>query len=451
MTTNRITIRTALRGALAAAVLLLVWTPVGLLAQSGAPDATRCSANVPPPTATPEITAAEICWTIAVLAHDSLEGRGAGEAGESRAAAWIAERLRATGLEAPEEGYVQLFPFPARALRDPHAPASPHGDPGGETLESANVIGMVRGTDPELRDEAVVIGAHYDHLGRGGRGSLAPGERAIHNGADDNASGVAGLLEIAGRFADDPPARSLVFVAFGAEELGTLGSQWYVHHPVWPLDRTVAMVNLDMIGRLRERLTVQGTGTSPAWPPLLDALEEDPDAPPIERIPDGFGPSDHASFYGADIPVLAFFTGAHEAYHRPDDDTDTIHAPGTVAVTKLAADAVAEVACGDLPVPWAEAPRSQRRAARFDVGLGVIPDYGFAGRGLRLSAVRPDGPGAAAGLEAGDVIVRLAGRDVADIYVYTGVLSDLEAGEAVEAIVERDGETLTLRVVPEAR
>lgn len=450
MTTNRIGIRATLRGHLATAALAFAWTPVGLLAQSGAPDAGRCSPNVVPPAATPEITPAEICWTIAVLAHDSLEGRGAGEAGEPRAAAWIAERFRAAGLEPPEGGHVQPFPFPARALHDPHAAASPHGDPGGKTLESANVIGIVRGADPALRDEAIVIGAHYDHLGRGGRGSLAPGESAIHNGADDNASGVAGLLEIAGRFAADPPARSLVFIAFGAEELGTLGSQWYVHHPVWPLERTVAMVNLDMIGRLREPLTVQGTGTSPAWPPLLDALEEDPDAPPIARIPDGFGPSDHASFYGAGIPVLAFFTGAHDDYHRPTDDTGTIDAPGTVAVAQLASDVIAGVAGRDLPVPYAEAPRTQRRVARFDVGLGVIPDYGFAGEGLRLSSVRPDGPGATAGLEAGDVIVRLAGRDVADIYAYTEILSDLEAGEPVEAAIERDGDTLTLRVVPEA-
>jgi membrane-associated protease RseP (regulator of RpoE activity) len=281
-------------------------------------------------------------------------------------------------------------------------------------------------------------------------GSLAPDERAIHNGADDNASGVAGVIELAMWFAAHPQPRTLVFAAFGAEELGNLGSSAWVGDPPWPLERTVAMLNLDMVGRLREKLDVQGTGTSSAWPALLDSLEGDPATPEIARVPDGFGPSDHSSFYGRRIPVLAFFTGAHDEYHRPADDVETIDPQGEVRVLELAARVIEAVADGR-DIPYAEAPVTQRRAAAFQVGLGVIPDYGYAGGGLLLQSVRADGPAAAAGLLAGDVILKLAGKDVADVYAYTEILAGLEADVPVEVVVRRGGEVLTLRVTPVAR
>lgn len=402
----------------------------------------------------PAITAGEICATIAVLAADSMEGREAGTPAASRAAAWIADRFAAAGLEPIGEGWLHAFAFPAAVKRDPHAAretraAGGGGDP--ETLETVNVIGVVRGIDPALADEAVLVGAHYDHLGRGVVGSLDPESGAIHNGADDNASGVAGMLEIAEAIAADPPRRSVVFVAFGAEELGALGSQHYVKEPAWPLDRTLAMANLDMIGRLGDRLILQGTGTSTIWPALVDSLEAAGQAPPLQRDPSGFGPSDHASFYGADVPVLSFFTGAHEEYHRPTDDTALIRAGGAERVASMALAAVRAVADSDRDVPWAEAPRSERRAMAFKVGLGVIPDYGHSGEGLSLSSVRTGGPADAAGLAAGDVIVRLAGRDVPDVYAYTEILASLEPDEPVEVVYERDGERIPATVTPEPR
>jgi len=411
-----------------------------------------CAPNLPPPPSAPPVSAAEICATIAILAHDSMAGRRAGTEAADRAAGWIAARFAAIGLEAlGGDGHRLPFVFPEALLRDPHAAASPDASASdGAILPSANVAGVVRGTDPALADEAVVIGAHYDHLGRGGIGSLAPGEDAIHNGADDNASGVAGVIELAGWFAAHPQPRSLVFVAFGAEELGNVGSGAWVKDPPWPLARTVAMLNLDMVGRLRDKLDVQGTGTSAAWPALLDSLAADPATPEIARVPDGFGPSDHASFYGRQIPVLAFFTGAHDDYHRPSDDLQTIDPEGEVRVVELAARVIEAVADGR-EIPYAEAPVTQRRAAAFRVGLGVIPDYGYADGGLRLQSVRPDGAAAAAGLQTGDVIVRLAGREVADVYAYTEILSGLEAGVAVEAIVRRGAETFTTRITPVAR
>jgi hypothetical protein len=414
------------------------------------------------------VTAAEICATIAALADDSLEGRRAGTEEAERAARWIAGRFATVGLEplgghgttsSGGSGYLLPFTFPASVLRDPHADpaANPHAASeasGGlsrdSTLPSANVAGLVPGTDPALADEAIVVGAHYDHLGWGGMGSLAPDEHAIHNGADDNASGVAGVIELAEWFAAHPQPRTLVFAAFGAEELGNLGSSAWVANPPWPLESTVAMINLDMIGRLREKLDVQGTGTSTAWPALLDSLSADSGTPELARVPDGFGPSDHASFYGRQIPVLALFTGAHDEYHRPADDLETIDPEGEVRVLELATRLVESVADGR-EIPYAEAPVTQRRAMAFKVGLGVIPDYGYADGGLLLASVRPDGAAAKAGLQAGDVILELAGREVDDVYAYTEILAGLEAGVPIDAVVRRGEQTLTVSVTPTER
>jgi Zn-dependent M28 family amino/carboxypeptidase len=412
--------------------------------------AASCAANLSPPPSAPPVTAAEICATIATLANDSMEGRRAGTETADEAAHWLAGRFAKIGL-APlgEDGeYLLPFTFPEALLRDPHATANPHA--AGATLQSANVAGLVEGTDPEFSGEAVVIGAHYDHLGWGGIGSLVPDERAVHNGADDNASGVAGVIELAEWFAAHPQPRTLVFAAFGAEELGNIGSSAWVKDPPWPLAKTVAMLNLDMVGRLREKLDVQGTGTSAAWPAILDSLATDPAAPQIARVPDGFGPSDHSSFYGQRIPVLAFFTGAHDEYHRPTDDLETIDPEGEVRVLDLAARVIEAIADGR-EIPYAEAPVTQRRAMAFKVGLGVIPDYGYAEAGLLLASVRPDGPAAAAGLQAGDVIVQLAGKDVADVYAYTEILAGLEADVPVEAVVLRGEETLELTITPVER
>jgi len=438
--------RAARRVALAGLIALAAAAPA-----TGQTSTVHCALNVVPPPSAPPVTTAEICATIATLADDSLEGRRAGTEAADRAARWVASRFDEIGLEplGGDGDYLLPFTFPAALLRDPHA--SPDAGAGSEAmLASANVAGLVRGTDPALSDQAVVIGAHYDHLGWGGMGSLAPGEHAIHNGADDNASGVAGVIELAEWFAAHPQPRTLVFAAFGAEELGNIGSSAWGKDPPWPLEQTLAMINLDMVGRLREKLDVQGTGTSAAWPALLDSLVADPAAPEIARVPDGFGPSDHASFYGQKIPVLAFFTGAHEQYHRPSDDLETIDAEGEVRVLELAARVIEAVADGR-EIPYSEAPVTQRRAVAFRVGLGVIPDYGYADGGLLLASVRPDGAAAAAGLQAGDVIVKLAGRDVADVYAYTEILAGLDAGVPVEAVVRRGEESFTTRITPAER
>ncbi len=203
---------------------------------------------------------------------------------------------------------------------------------------TANVIGYLPGTDPALKDQVVVLGAHFDHLGMGGEGSgsLQPDTIAIHHGADDNASGTAGLLELAQAFASARTTlkRGLVFAFFSGEELGTLGSAHYVNNPPIPLSQTASMVNMDMVGRLAGReLTVYGTGTSPGWNALL-ARENADSTFTIKSVPDGFGPSDHAQFYGKDIPVLFFFTGTHSDYHRPSDTWDKINYEGEESVVR---------------------------------------------------------------------------------------------------------------------
>jgi hypothetical protein len=377
------------------------------------------------------ITSGELREIISVLADDSLEGREAGTSGAARAAAYVAQQFESAGLQPLPGGYLESFRLP------------------GVRSSSANVIGILHGADPALAHQALVIGAHYDHLGWGGLSSLSPGERAIHNGADDNASGVAGIIELAEKFAAEPTARTLVFVAFGAEELGALGSAEYVRSPAWPLGRTVAMLNLDMVGRLRQKLTIYGTGTSEAWEEVLETIPAS--GLEIARVPDGFGPSDHAPFYAARIPVLAFFTGVQADYHRPTDDVGKIELEGEVHVLDLVAAVIEEVADQDRQVGFTDAPVTQRQPAVFKVALGTMPDYAFAGPGVRLAAVRPGSPAAKKGLKAGDVLLRLAGREILDVYGYTAILAELEAGQAVELVYARGDGTVQTSIIPEAR
>ncbi len=430
-------------------VVATLLAPVSALAQTGS-EPSMCGQSPPVVEPTPAIAPSEICSTIAILADDSLEGRAAGSPGAEAAAAYLAARFDALGLEAPGGSRLQPFSFSAAALHNPHADALAPGD---SMIATANVIGILPGSDPALAGEAVVVGAHYDHLGWGGEGtgSLEPNAHAIHNGADDNASGVAGMLELAEAFRQAPTRRTLVFIAFGAEERGGLGSQHYVRDPAWPLDRTVAMVNLDMIGRLRDKLTIQGLGSSPAWPALVDSLAALPDAPEIARVPDGVGPSDHASFYVSRVPVLFFFTGAHEEYHRPGDDVDKIDAGGEARVVRLAEAAIRSVADRQEAIAFSEAPVTQQRAAAFHVALGIVPDYGWGERGVRIASVRPGGPAEKAGFQMDDVLLELAARPIEDVYGYTAVLGELQANVEIEAVVKRGGETLRLRVSPEPR
>lgn len=412
--------------------------------------------------------------------------------------------------------------------------------------EAYNVVGIVDGKDPVLKNEAIVIGAHYDHLGRGGAGSLDVNSTSIHHGADDNASGVAAMLELARKFAKEKNnRRTLIFIAFGGEEEGLLGSKFYVNNPVFPLSKTVAMINMDMVGRLNEnKLTVGGIGTASEWKNLIentngrDALaiqssnESDSDTAikikiqealkrngfndiiiefnsnkmPVLRgiIPkgkmaeavrtameivnkpivnelsesspaasdypkkssqslfalqlneDGFGPSDHSSFYGKQIPVLFFFTGTHSDYHKPSDTFDKINYGGLLKITDYVGEIVKAIDANQAKPAYAVAKSSGMTGGEgrvgFNVSLGTVPSYSEGDNtGLALDGVRDDSPAAKAGVKAGDKIVRLANRDIKNISDYVYVLGEMKPGEEYEIVVMRGGEKLTLKITPVKR
>ncbi|MES2789298.1 MAG: M20/M25/M40 family metallo-hydrolase [Planctomycetota bacterium] len=311
-----------------------------------------------------------------------------------------------------------------------------------------NVIGVLEGSGP-LADETVVIGAHYDHVGRGGRDSLSPGSTEIHNGADDNASGTASLLELARRLAARPekPARRIVFIAFTAEESGLLGSAKYCQEPVFPLEKTIAMLNMDMVGRLVDnKLTVFGTGTSPHWNGLLEKLGK---AAGFELTmkPEGFGPSDQSSFYAKKIPVLHFFTGNHPDYHRPSDDWEKINVAGMEKVTDL----IEQVALDTInTVKKPEYVAIQSPANPFREGsrpyFGSIPDFGTDKPGYALAGVGPGSPAEKGGLKAGDRIIQINQTKIGNLEDFDLILRKFSAGEVIEVTAARGEQDVKLKI-----
>ena len=325
------------------------------------------------------------------------------------------------------------------------------------TAQARNVVAVLPGTSPMLADEHVVIGAHYDHLGLGGEGSLAPDEVAIHNGADDNASGTAALVEIARTLLAGPrPERSVTFIAFTGEERGLWGSAFFVEQPTVALENVVAMLNLDMVGRVvDDAVTVFGFGTAAEWDAVVDAASAAMDRPlRIAKAPDGYGPSDHASFYGKGIPVLHLFSNTHEDYHRPSDDWEKINLDGLERVVDLTAEIASRLAEGGpdrvalTPIqqerPAAPSTQSSSSSGGYGPYLGTIPDMTPRDFGLRLTGVREGSPAAEAGLRPGDVVVEFDGNPIADIYAYTYALQAKQAGDVVEIVVERDGERVAV-------
>lgn len=370
---------------------------------------------------------------IGYLAADAREGRGVGTAGLDAAAEYIAREFARIGLSQPwDHGYFQAFTI------DSTAPAAAHSDIGGAAVK--NVVGILPGRGP-LAGEVVVLGAHYDHLGRGGAGmgSLDPDSvGVIHNGADDNASGTAALLEAArllrGRLQGD--RRTVVFVAFTAEESGLIGSGWYVQHPPHPADSTVAMINFDMVGRLRDdHLLALGAETAPEFPALLDSINARHGFD-LKASGDGWGRSDHASFYAAHIPVIHFFTDLHEQYHRVSDDPDLINSAGIAKVATFAADLTIALATRPGRPTYVSIPRpviaSGNRAS-----LGTIPDMGSSPGGVRLSGVREGTPAADAGIRAGDVIIRIGEHAIADLNDMQNALTTYRPGDVVTVVVRR--------------
>ncbi|MEE4256577.1 MAG: M20/M25/M40 family metallo-hydrolase [Bacteroidales bacterium] len=322
-----------------------------------------------------------------------------------------------------------------------------------DKVQTMNVVGMIKGNDPLLKDEIIIMGAHYDHLGLGGpgSGSREPSTLAVHNGADDNASGVAGIIEIAERInlGQTKPGRTIVVVAFGAEEMGLLGSKYFVEHPLIDMGKVVAMFNFDMIGRLNEERSVAfgGTGTSLETEDLLNKYLEEHDLKG-SFSKEGFGPSDHAAFYAEDIPVFFISTGAHGDYHTPQDDIEFIDLEGEKLVSDLSYDLIMDVANRDEALTYQEAGAKTRSTRmNFKVTLGIVPDFTSSeNNGLGVGGVRPEGPADKAGMKKGDLIVAIDGMEVTNIYDYMARLKKLEAGQIITVDILRDGKKTVLLV-----
>jgi hypothetical protein len=395
------------------------------------------------PCSPPPVAEARLSEAVRVLAADDLEGRFTGSTGAASAARFLSRQFSRVGARPGVKGWLQTFPVAPGipALREVPSELRPG--------LAANVVASIRGREARLRDEAVVVGAHYDHLGRGHLGSLGTAG-TIHNGADDNASGSAALIEIARRLAACPPRRSVVVVAFSGEELGLLGSAAYLQRPVIPVERTRAMVNLDMVGRLRnDRLLVFGSETAVEFPALLDSVNA------LARFNlsysgDGYGRSDQQSFYLARIPVLHLFTDTHEDYHRETDDADKVIVGGLARIAVFAETVVRAIADRPGPLTFVAKPPPVAvggGSAGYGAYLGSIPDMGDPGPGVRLSGVREGSPAAGAGLRAGDVLLELGGLEITDLQAMTTALRSHQPGDTVMVKFRRGAVVDSVRVV----
>jgi len=385
----------------------------------------------PQDTLTP--AARRVLADVQFLADDRQEGRGVGTAGLERAGAYIRDAFKHAGLQVS----FQNFAIPA------DAPAVLHTNLGG--TPARNIVAVIPGASAR-RGEVVVVGAHYDHLGMGGFGALDPDSTGrVHNGADDNASGTAALLEIGRILAHRKPARTVVLVAFSGEELGTLGSSYFVSHATpEPIDSLYAMLNMDMVGRLRNaRLLALGAATAREFPALLDSLNTPPRFD-LRASGDGWGPSDHEVFYATHHPVLHFFTDLHEDYHRSTDDWQRLNVNGIAQVAQFVADLALVLANRPGTLTFVDAPRPQATAGGSGYGayLGTIPDMSGGvpnGEGVKITGVRAGSPAEQAGLAAGDVLTAIGDKHIGNLYDMTDALRSHQPGDTVVIVSKRDG------------
>lgn len=372
------------------------------------------------------------------LADEERGGRLAGTIDEAEAANYISDQFLQYGLEpaGDRDTYIQQF-----TLDGPMVQAMDL-----ESRVSRNVVGIIEGE--EFPDRYIVIGAHYDGQGMGGAISMNMNtEPALHFSADDNASGTAGLFYLAKEFAEERPQSSILMIAFSGEELGLIGSQYFVDEMSISADSVMAMINLDMIGRLNENeLHIFGTGTSSQWDEIISSVETD--SLHITTSEGGMGASDHASFYQADIPVLHYYTGTHDQYHRETDTADLINYIGMKSVLEHV-EGVARMLDSMSPSEMDFNESTDQRSVtrmRDGITLGVMPDYTYSDGGFRIDEVRPDGPAGDAGFEDGDIIIGMDGQQVSDIYDYMEILNELESGDTIVVQILRDEQEMELEV-----
>ena len=377
---------------------------------------------------------------VSLLASDSLQGRRTGTDYERMAADYLAFRFKNLGLEPKgTDGYFQEFNFTDKT--DPHQEVQfiNKGDDGSVT--GINVVGYIDNN----ADNTVVLGAHFDHLGMGGEGSLYRGEEPmIHNGADDNASGVAVVLDLVNDLKGNNTNNNYLFILFSAEEIGLLGSNYYVKNPTIDLENVNYMINFDMVGRLNQdkALAVHGVGTSPVFSQTIFANNS---GFKLTEKESGVGPSDHTSFYLADIPVLHFFTGQHEDYHRPGDDSEKLNYEGMEQISQYILAIISDLD-DDSKLEFRKTKNESEETPSFKVTLGVVPDYLFDGKGMRIDGVSEDKPAQMAGLQKGDVVIKVGEYEIIDMMSYMKSLSKFEKGMKTMVVVDRNGEELEFEV-----
>lgn len=372
------------------------------------------------------------------LASDNLEGRGTGSAGEKKAAEYIIKNFKKSKISPKGEngGYIQIFP------------AKKGLPPTIQQVQAANVIGFIDNN----AENTIIIGAHYDHLGKGDQGSslLANSVGMIHNGADDNASGTAAIIELANYFSKNNKTEkhNFLFIGFSGEELGLMGSKFFCDNPTIDLKKVTCMINMDMVGRYREDkgVAIGGYGTSSFWGKEIPSLASNIG---LKYTVDstGVGPSDHTSFYLKDLPVMFLFTGGHQEYHKPTDDANLINAEGEAKLLELIVSVVEKLdEVQNINFLKTSNPHSRSTASSFKVTMGIMPDYSYDKGGVKIDGVTEGRPAHKAGILQNDILLKIGEYEIKDITDYMKALGKFEKGQAVEAVIKRKDETIKVDV-----
>lgn len=386
-----------------------------------------------------QINVDNIKWHIKYLSSDKLKGRGTGTQEELTSANYISKNFGKLKLEMKGNIGSYYYSFSFKKSK------SPHDTIGGATVQGLNVVGYL----DNLAENTVVIGAHYDHLGMGkDHNSLdANPEGKIHNGADDNASGTAGVLELARYFSQNNRKEkfNFLFICFSGEELGLFGSKKYCENPTIDFSSVNYMINMDMIGRLADstnKLIIYGVGTSADWVPVLDKTNP---GFSLKKDSAGIGPSDQTSFYLKNIPVLHFFTGQHSDYHKPSDDWQKVNFKGEKKVLDYIIKVIEETE--NLPkMKFLETKSPDQGKSSFKVTMGVMPDYTFEGKGLRIDGVTDGKPASKAGLLKGDIVIKMGDEIINDINDYMKALSKFSKSDTADVVILREGKELQKKV-----
>ncbi len=378
-----------------------------------------------------EITIQSMYNDIHYLASDKLKGRKTGTSGEKKAAKYIAQQFEKYNLL--PKGDIKYYQKFKGKIQHHHSTESK------KSIKGYNIIGFFDNN----QKETIIIGAHYDHLGKGGAGSLHSGKKEIHNGADDNASGVSILINLIKPLSENK-LYNYLFIAFSGEEEGLLGSSYFVKNPTINLENVRFMLNLDMVGRLNQKkeLAINGVGTSKQWINLL----EKPNQFKLIKSESGIGPSDHTPFYFENIPVLHFFTGQHADYHKPTDDIEKINFEGMYMIMKYI-ESIVEESSKIKNFDFQETKQEATTSPKMNVTLGIMPDYLYDGKGLRIDGITKGKTAFKHGFQKGDIITYIADIKIDNIMDYMKGLNKFQKGEKTTIQIIRDNKTINKSVV----